>query len=293
MDYFIQQFLTSLGYGSTLAVLAAGYTMTFGIIGLVNFAHGEVLMVGAFAAYFVIQIAMLPFWAGVLAAVAGSVIIALLIERVAFKPVRGVGMITLFITSLGASTVIKNLTVLVFNDRLKPFPSPKFLEGSYQIGNIFIYKKIAFIVLITILICILLVLLVKKTKIGIAMRSISYNINIAQTLGINTEMVIIIVFMISATLAGISGIFWGILFGSVQASMGAIPVVYAFIASILGGVGNVLGAIIGGYIIAVGSSLLVAYLPVDLVGLKPLFAWVIFFSILIIKPSGLFKANIK
>ncbi len=293
MEYFIQQLFSALGYGSTLAILAAGYTMTFGIIGLVNFAHGEVFMIGALAAYFIIQIAMLPFWAGIIAAVAGSVIIALLIERVAFKPVRGVGMITLFITSLGASTVLKNATVLLFNDRLKRFPSPKFLEGAYKLGNIFFYKKIVFVVLITILICIMLVFLVKKTKIGIAMRSISYNIDIAQTMGINTELVIVIVFMISATLAGISGLFWGILFSSVQASMGAQPVVYAFIASILGGVGNVLGAIIGGFIIAVGGALLVAYLPLDLIGLKPLFVWVIFFALLIIKPSGLFRANIK
>jgi len=147
--------------------------------------------------------------------------------------------------------------------------------------------------LVTIILGIMLVYLVKNTKVGIAMRGISYDSKISETLGVNTERIIIITFVIASLLGGIAGTLWGMLFGSVKGSMGAIPVVDAFIASVIGGVGNVFGAIVSGYILAIGTGIFIAYLPQELVGLKPLFVWVVFFIILIFKPSGLFRANIK
>lgn len=293
MNYFIQQISNSLGWGSILALLAAGYTMTFGIIGLVNFAYGEVFMIGAFAAYFATTIFNLPFWVGILASLIGAIVIGLAIERIAFKPVRGAGMITLFITSLGASIIVRNLFIMLFDDRLKSFKIPNFLRGTYLLGDLIIFKKNILFFLMNILLCIVLVYLIKNTKLGIAMRGISYDSKIAETLGVNTERTIIITFIIASFLGGIAGIFWGIMFGSVKASMGAMPIVDAFIASIIGGVGNIFGAMVSGYILAIGSSLMIAYLPSELVGLKPLFVWVVFFIILIFKPSGLFRANIK
>ena len=293
MNYFMQQIINALGWGSILALLAAGYTMTFGIIGLVNFAFGEVFMVAAFAAYFALTIFNLPYWVALLVGLISAIVIGLAIERIAFKPVRGAGMITLFITSLGASIIIRNLFVMLFDDSLKSFKTLNFLRGVYLLNDIIIFKKNILIFLITIILGIVLVYLVKNTKLGIAMRSISYDSQIAETLGINTERIIIITFIIASFLGGIAGILWGILFGSVRASMGAIPVVDAFIASVVGGVGNVFGAMVSGYILAIGSALFIAYLPQELIGLKPLFVWVIFFIILIFKPSGLFRANIK
>jgi len=293
MSYFIQQVLNSLGWGSVIALLAAGYTMTFGIIGLVNFAYGEVFMIGAFAAYFALTVFNLPFWVGILAGIIGALAIGLAIERIAFKPVRGSGMITLFITSLGASIIVRNLTIMLFDDSLKNFKVPNFFGGVYLVGDIIIFKKSMIIFLISIILGMMLVYLVKNTKLGIAMRGISYDSKISETLGVNTERTIVITFVIASLLGGIAGILWGILFGSVKGSMGAIPVVDAFIASVIGGVGNVFGAIVSGYILAIGTSIFIAYLPQELVGLKPLFVWVVFFIILIFKPSGLFRANIK
>jgi branched-chain amino acid transport system permease protein len=293
MNYFIQQILNSLGWGSILALLAAGYTMTFGIIGLVNFAYGEVFMIGAFAAYFATTIFNLPFWVGILASLIGAIVIGLAIERIAFKPVRGAGMITLFITSLGASIIVRNFFIMLFDDKLKNFKIPNFSRGVYLLGDLMIFKKNILFFLINISLCIVLVYFVKNTKLGIAMRAISYDSKIAETLGVNTERTIIITFIIASFLGGIAGILWGIMFGSVKVSMGAIPIVDAFIASVIGGVGNVFGAMVSGYILAIGSSLFIAYLPSELVGLKPLFVWVVFFIILIFKPSGLFRANIK
>jgi branched-chain amino acid transport system permease protein len=250
-------------------------------------------MAAAFAAYFALTIFNLPYWVALLVGLISAIVIGLAIEKIAFKPVRGAGMITLFITSLGASIIIRNLFVMLFDDSLKSFKTPNFLRGVYLLSDLIIFKKSMLIFLITIILCIVLVYIVKNTKLGIAMRSISYDSQIAETLGINTERIIIITFIIASFLGGIAGILWGILFGSVRASMGAIMVVDAFIASVVGGVGNVFGAMVSGYILAIGSALFIAYLPQELVGLKPLFVWIVFFIILIFKPSGLFRANIK
>ncbi|GAJ06164.1 unnamed protein product, partial [marine sediment metagenome] len=203
------------------------------------------------------------------------------------------GMITLFITSLGASVIVRNLFIMFFDARLKNFKTPNSLKGVYLSEHLIISKRNILIFLITIILCIILVYLVKNTKLGIAMRSISYDSQIAETLGINTERTIIITFIIASFIGGVGGILWGILFGSVSASMGTIPVVDAFIASVIGGVGNVFGAVVAGYILAIGSALFIAYLPPELVGAKPLFVWIIFFIILIFRPSGLFRPNIK
>lgn len=293
MNYFLQQTVNALGFGSLLAMMAAGYTMTFGIIGLVNFAHGEVFMVGAFSAYLFLVIWKLPFWAGCLGAILGSIGIGLVIERVAFRPVRGAGMITLFITSLAASFGIRTLFIMLVSDKLKTFPVPKFLSGAFLLGELIIFRKTIAIVSLTILIGLILLYFVKYTRIGAAMRAMSYDPEIASTMGVNTERVIIITFLIASSLAGIAAIIWGVKFSSVQCSMGVLMVVDAFIASVLGGIGNVFGAMVSGYLIGVGQTLFVAYLPSELVGLRPLFVWIVFFILLIFKPSGLFRANIK
>jgi len=293
MNYLLQQIINSLGFGSIVALLAAGYTMTFGLIGLVNFAHGEVFMAGAFTAYFILTSLKLPFWLAVIMAIVGSIVVGLLVERLAFKPVRGSGMITLFIIGLGVSQVLRNSTVMLFDARLKGFTVSGFLKGAYMLGEVMIFKKTLFIFLTVIAICTLLVYLIKNTKTGIAMRSISYDAQMAQSLGMNTERIIIITFIISSALAGFAAVSWGYIYGSVYAGMGVYAVVNAFIASVIGGVGNVLGAVIAGYIIAIGGNLFIAFLPPDLVGLRPLFVWIVFFIILIFKPNGLFRANIK
>ncbi len=293
MDYFLQQLTNSLGWGSLNALMAAGYTMTFGIIGLVNFAHGEVMMVGALTAFWMMIILKLPFWVGCLAALLGSVAVGLFIERIAFKPLRGAGMISLFITSLAASFGIRTLFIMIFTDRVKPFPVPDFLQGALLLGNLILFKKTILILLLTLIACGLVIYFVKYTKTGAAMRAMSYDPEIAATMGVPTERVIIVIFAMASFLAGLAAIFWGIKFGSVRCSMGVIMVVNAFIASVLGGIGNVTGAIVAGYIIGVGETLFVAYLPDHLVGLRPLFVWIVLFVLLIFKPSGLFRPNIK
>ena len=293
MNYFLQQFLNALGWGSILAVMAAGYTMTFGLIGLVNFAHGEVMMVGALSAYLFISIWKLPFWLGCLAAFGGSIGVGLFIERVAFKPLRGAGMIPLFITSLAASFGIRTLFIMLFTDKLKPFPVPSYLKGPIPLGDLILFKDTILIVAVTVAIGGALLYFVKYTKTGAAMRAMSYDPEITDAMGVNTERVIIVTFILASFLAGVAALFWGVKFGSVQCSIGVLTVVNAFIASVLGGIGNVFGAMVSGYIIGIGETIFVAYLPSELVGLRPLFVWIVLFILLVVRPSGLFRANIK
>jgi branched-chain amino acid transport system permease protein len=293
MVYFLQQMLNGISWGSILAMLGAGYTLTFGIIGLVNFAHGEVFMVGAFAAYFALNVAGLPFGVAVLAGILGSIAIGLVVERIAFRPVRGSGMITLFITGFAASIGIRTLFVMLFTDKAKPFSMPAFLQGAYLIGDLFIFKKTIAIVVVLAIVGALLMYLVKKTKTGIAMRAMCYDAQTAQSMGINTEKIIIITFIIASALAGVAAIMWGVSYGRIRSSMGMMPVVDAFVVSVIGGLGNVFGAIVGGLILGIGEHLFVAYLPPDLIGLRTLFVWIVLLILLIVKPSGLFRANIK
>jgi branched-chain amino acid transport system permease protein len=293
VNYLLQQLINSLGWGSLNAMMAAGYTMTFGIIGLVNFAHGEVMMVGAMAAFLATVIWDLPFWLGCLSALAGSIGIGLFIERIAFRPLRGAGMISLFITSLAASFGIRTLFIMLLTDKLKRFPVPKYLQGAILFGDLVLFKKTIVILVLTLFIGTLLLYFVKYTKTGAAMRAMSYDPEITGAMGVNTEWVIVVTFIIASFLAGVSAVFWGIKFGSVQCSMGVLLVVNAFICSVLGGIGNVFGAMVAGFIVGVGETLFVAYLPGNLVGLRPLFVWIVFFALLIFRPSGLFRPNIR
>lgn len=293
MNYLLQQLINSIGWGSLNAMMAAGYTMTFGLIGLVNFAHGEVMMVGAMAAFMIMVVWELPFWLGCLSALAGSIGIGLFVERIAFKPMRGAGMISLFITSLAASFGIRTLFIMLMTDKLKKFPVPQYLKGAVLLGDLIIFKKTIVILILTLVIGALLLYFVKGTKTGAAMRAMSYDPVITGTMGVNTEWIIVITFIIASFLAGVSAIFWGIKFGSVQCSMGVLLVVNAFICSVLGGIGNVLGAMVAGFIVGIGETLFVAYLPDNLVGLRPLFVWIVFFALLIFRPSGLFRPNIR
>jgi branched-chain amino acid transport system permease protein len=202
-------------------------------------------------------------------------------------------MITLFITSLAASIGIRTLFIMLMTDKLKKFPVPKFFRGAILLGELIVFKKTIVILILTLFIGGLLLYFVKYTKTGAAMRAMSYDSETTNTMGVNTERVIIITFILSSFLAGVAALIWGIKFGSVQCSMGIILVVNAFICSVLGGVGNVWGAIVAGYIVGVGETLFVAYLPDTLVGLRPLFVWIVFFGLLIFRPSGLFRPNIR
>jgi branched-chain amino acid transport system permease protein len=293
--YIFQQLVNALSYGSILGLLAVGYTMIYGILGLINFAHGEIFMIGAFSCYLFATVLNLPWVTAALLAIITSTISGLLLERVAYRPCirRGGSVLTIFILSFSASIFLRYLFMMFFTDKRRAFPIPAFFEKMYFAGGIVIGLRDILIFATTVLIMLVVSYFVKYSKLGIAMRAVSYDKGTANFMGINSTQIIKVVFIIGSMLAGISGLEYGLSFGIVNPSMGFNPGLTGFIAAVLGGIGNVPGAMIAGFIVGIGEILFVAILPAIYSPLRPLFVWILLFFILFLKPSGLFRANVK
>ncbi len=294
--YLLQQAINALSYGSILALLAIGYTMIYGILGLINFAHGEIFMMGAFCAYLLISFAESPFLLGMLGAVGGAVLVGLFLERMVYRPCirRNKEVLTVFIASFGASLGFRNLMTMIFGDGRRAFPIPEVLDQIIVTDSgLFINIKDIAIFSTTVLILIGITLFIKYTRPGIAMRAVAYNANAARLVGVNSRGIITLAFVIGSGLAGISAVSYGVSFGILNPSMGYLAGLNGFIAAVLGGIGNVPGAAAAGYIIGLGEVMFVALLPPSWSAIRPTFVWGLLFIILFLKPSGLFRANIK
>lgn len=296
MEYVGQQVVNALAWGGMLGLMAVGYTLLYGVVGLINFAQGEIFMVGAFTSYLALVLGGASFPWGLIAGVLAATLTGVLTERIAFRPVRkagGLGGVTLFITSLAVSTALQNLFILLFTQKIRPFPRPVWLSQPHFLGDVVIFNDTLLMLAITALAALVLWWLVGYTKMGIAMRAVAYERETVELMGVNVNRIIVIAFVIASALAGLAGIGWGIKYGTIQPTMGFVPVVDGFVGAVLGGVGNIFGALLGGFIIGVGEILFVGFLPMELIGLRPIFVWIVLFLLLAFRPTGLFPANIK
>lgn len=293
--YLLQQLVNAISYGSILGLLAVGYTMIYGILGLINFAHGEIFMIGAFSCYLIVKYFNLPWFAAALLAITSSVITGLALERIVYHPClkRGASVLTVFIVSFAASIFLRYLFMMFFTDERKAFPIPAFFEKMYIVKGIAIGLRDIIIFVTTVVIMLVISYFIKYSKLGIAMRAVSYDNRTANFMGINSTLIIKIAFVIGSILAGISGLEYGLSFGIVNPSMGFNPGLTGFVAAVLGGIGNVPGAMVAGFIIGIGEILFVAMLPTFYSPLRPLFVWILLFFILFLKPTGLFRPNVK
>ncbi|MDP9365986.1 MAG: branched-chain amino acid ABC transporter permease [Chloroflexota bacterium] len=284
---FGQQFVNALGLGSIYALVAIGLAMVFGILRLINFAHGEVLMLGAFAAYYLAQ-AGLPFPAVALLAVLATVAVGLLMERVAYRAIRGAPDVALLLTSLAVSIVLQNGALLAFDAQPKPFPTPAAIQQQVTVGG---GVQVSVTNLVTtgvaLLLMALLTLFVTRTRLGIAMRAAAENAMAAQLMGINLTTVIVAAFAIGSALAGVAGILWGARVGRIEPLMGFIPVLKAFVATVIGGFGSIPGAVLGAYLLGFGEIYLVALLPGELSGYRDAFVFAALIVILLFRPQGI------
>lgn len=297
--YDLCQFLLNgIAQGSIYALIALGYTMVYGIIKLINFAHGEFYMIGAFIGYYVcrylISVDMDPALAlliGLPLAMIGSGTIAVVVEKLVYRPIRGHGRITPLITALGASLFFQYLGQGTVGAEPKAFPS---LISSDGIGffddNIFISYVQMLIMALTLLIMTFLWWLVTHTKIGKAMRATSYNRNAAELMGIDTDKVISFTFFLGASLAGATGVLVGMYYNTVEPMMGLIPGLKAFIAAVLGGIGIIPGAALGGLVLGIAENLVVGFW---ISTYRDAVAFAILILILLIKPAGLLGKNVK
>lgn len=288
---FSQQLINGLALGSVYALLALGYTMVYGIIKLINFAHGEIYMIGAFAGYYAATAFNFSLIPTLLVAMVVSTALGILIEKIAYKPLRNSPRITLLITAIGVSLFLQNGMRILVGSNPKPFPD-LISAGTISLGGITIEWKTILMFLVSTILVALLQFIVYKTKVGKAMRAASLDIEAASLMGINVNNTISLTFAIGSALAGIAGVLVAISYPSITPYMGAMPGLKAFIAAVFGGIGSIPGALLGGVAIGVLETLSKAYISTKF---SDAIVFAILIIILLIKPSGLLgeKTNEK
>ncbi|HPO04064.1 MAG TPA: branched-chain amino acid ABC transporter permease [Bacillota bacterium] len=289
MDQFIQQMVNGISLGSIYALIALGYTMVYGIIKLINFAHGDVYMIGAYIGFAATTYVNLGFFPALIVSMVSSAALGVIIERVAYKPLRGSTRIAVLITAIGMSLLLEYVMMFFVGAEVRSYP--KLLSNTnYHLGNIVINMQQIYIIFTAIALMILLQFIVHKTKTGKAMRAVSIDRDAAQLMGIKIDNTISFTFAIGSAFAGAAGVLVGIYYNSIDPLMGIMPGLKAFIAAVFGGIGNIPGAMIGGVAIGMMETLVSGYgnsMYRDAV----VFAFLII--ILILKPSGLLGKNIR
>ncbi len=287
MEFFAQQFLNGLSLGSMYALIAIGYTMVYGVLRLINFAHGDIMMVGAFIAFFVFKVSG-SFVFAVLCAIIGAALVGVLTYRIAYKPLidKNAPKISLLITAIGISFLLENLFNMLFGGIPKAFNYPKIFDQNIHILGATTTFASILIAILTIIILIIVVWFLDKTKYGIAIKALAFDANTVKLMGINIDIMISIVFFIGSALASISGIFYAISYPSINPLMGVLVGLKAFAAAVLGGIGSVVGAAMGGFILGFSEIFVVAFFP-SLAGYKDAIAFIFLILILLFKPSGI------
>ena len=292
LTLFLQQMVNGFSLGSMYALIAIGYTMVYGVLRLINFAHGDIMMVGAYVALFSMTSMSLPFGFALIVAVVVSAILGISTDKIAYKPLRNAPRISLLITAIGISFLLENIFQVVFGGTPRSFSVPPFFVIIIKIGDINLLVSAIFVPVITIfLLCIVLYLLY-KTKYGIAIRALAFDINTVNLMGIDANLIIAVVFAIGSSLAAIGGVFWAINYPSIDPLMGVLIGLKAFGAAVLGGIGSVGGAVLGGFIIGFSEVVAVALFP-DLAGFKDAFAFIFLILVLLFRPTGILGINFE
>jgi branched-chain amino acid transport system permease protein len=287
---FIQQFVNGISLGSIYALLALGYTMVYGIIKLINFAHGDVFMVGAFIGFYAITVFHLHFFSALLLSMTACAVFGVLIERIAYKPLRNATRIAALITAIGVSLFIEYGTIYLRGAQPEAYPSAVLAKKNMDIFGVTISSQSLLILCTSIVLMIVLQFIVQRTKVGKAMRAVSYDAEAAQLMGISVDRTISATFAIGSALAGAAGVIFGIYYTKIDPLMGIIPGLKAFIAAVLGGIGIIPGAMVGGLLLGVIESL------VSAMGFslwRDGVAFIVLILLLIFRPSGLFGKNVR
>jgi len=298
VDIFIQQIINGLVLGSMYALVALGYTMVYGIINLINFAHGEVLMVGALVSWTVVTLladSCLPGWVQLLISLIASVGVCMAlnvaIERLAYRPLRNAPRLAPLITAMGVSLLLQTLAMIIWKPDYKPYPI-LLPDEPYEVMGATINLVQILIIVVTAVVLGALVFLINGTRLGRAMRATAENPRVAQLMGVQPDKVIAATFMIGAALAALAGVMWAANYGSVQHTMGFLPGLKAFTAAVFGGIGNLAGAVVGGVLLGLIESLGAGYIG-DLTGgvlgshYQDIFAFTVLILVLTLRPQGL------
>ena len=288
---FLQQLVNGISLGSMYALIAIGYTMVYGTLRLINFAHGDIMMVGAFLVYLGVQIGM-PFWLAVIFGIAGSVLVGILTDKIAYKPLRDAPKISLLITAIGISFFLENLFTVIFGSSPKAFPAPEYLTSTFNIDGVILPISVILIPVTTVLILGGVLWILYKTKYGMAIRALAFDIPTVKLMGVNADFIITLVFALGSALAAVGGVFYAISYPSIDPLMGIIVGLKAFAAAVLGGIGSVTGAVLGGFILGFTEIFVVAMFP-ELGGYKDAFAFFFLIIVLLFKPTGIMGEDLE
>ena len=298
MDTFVQQIINGLVLGSVYALVALGYTMVYGIINLINFAHGEVLMVGALTSWTVVTFladAGLPGWLVLLLSLVAAIVVCSVlnfsIEKIAYRPLRSAPRLAPLITAMGMSLLLQTLAMIIWKPNYKPFPILLPSEP-FNIAGAVINTTQILILASTAVTLIGLMWLVNRTKLGRAMRATAENPRVAALMGVKPDMVISATFVIGAALAALAGVMYAANYGSVQHTMGFLPGLKAFTAAVFGGIGNLAGAVVGGVLLGLIEAMGAGYIGPLTGGVlgshyQDIFAFIVLILVLTIRPQGL------
>jgi branched-chain amino acid transport system permease protein len=280
----LQNAIDAVSLGSLFALFALGIALIFGVMGLINFAHGELIMVGGLVLVYFGDIPLLLKAAVVLAVV---IVLALAIERTAFRPVRGAPPATLLVTSFAVSFLLQNLTILLFDSRPKTTNVSSALTGSFQVGSLTVPKLSVATVVVTVVLLIGLHSFLVRTSFGTQMRAAAEDFQTARIVGVKANRVVAAAFALSGLLAGAAAFLLVAQTGTVTPTMGVSPVIFGFIAAVVGGLGSLGGAVLGGYLVGAVTVALQAGLPVEMRPYRDFFVFLAIFVMLVFRPNGL------
>lgn len=289
MDTFIQQMINGLTLGSVYALIALGYTLVYGIIKLLNFAHGDIFMVGSFVSYYLILSFNMNIFVAFLGTMVITAVLGVITDQVAYKPLRSAPRISALITAIGVSYLLRNGMIVLAGAETRAYLQafdnvPSFVNQSFQIGNITIRVMQVILLVTTIALMVILQFIVQKTKMGKAMRAVSVDADAAQLMGIDTNTVIAFTFVLGSALAGASGMLVGIYYNSISPLLGAGYGTKAFVAAVIGGIGLIPGAVLGGYLLGMTEVMITAY---GNSMIRDAVVYIILIVILLIRPAGL------
>lgn len=290
MELLMQQLVNGLAVGSIYALIALGYTMVYGTIKLINFAHGDVYMMGAFIGYFAVMVLKMNVFVALLVAMVACAVLGVVIERVAYKPLRNSTRVAALITAIGVSYLLENAMSYFFGAESRPFPSDFGTETITLFGDVSVNGKQILIFGVTVVLMALLQFIVRYTKMGKAMRAVAVDEQAAQLMGIDVDGVISFTFALGSALAGIAGVLVGVYYNTISTTMGITVGLKAFVAAVLGGIGSIPGTMVGGYLIGLLETM------VSFFGYSPYRDGVVYFLlfiILIVLPAGLFGKNVR
>ena len=293
MDNFLQQFcqqlINGVSLGSIYALIALGYTMIYGIIKLINFAHGDIYMIGAYFGFFATTQLGVGFIPAIIIAMAGAAVVGIIIERIAYRPMRNAPRIAILITAIGVSFFLEYGMILLVSPQPRTFPAV-FAPTVYHMGPLVANSQQLVILISALILMVTLSYIVNSTKAGKAMRAVSFDADAARLMGINIDKVISMTFALGSALAAAGGVLVGVYYNSIDPLMGMMPGIKAFVAAVLGGIGIIPGAMMGGIILGVVEAMVSGFLSSTF---RDAAAFGILILILLYKPAGLLGKNVR